>query len=82
MRLKVEVHGLDDNGPVKRGEIVWDGKKMTASNDSLLLQNIMTLPLRVQGREILAKDEPEEFMRALCLQYRGGYLQCSEAVKH
>jgi hypothetical protein len=80
MRLKVEVHGLDEVGNVvKRGEILFDGKKITASDNTKRLQMIMTLPLRVGDREILPKKEPEEFMRFLNWQYRSAYLQCSEA---
>jgi hypothetical protein len=81
MTLKVEVYGLDSEAnDEKRGEIVWDGKQMTASDDSLLLKNIMSQPLWMKGgKELYAKDDPEFFMRSLCVHYSGSYVRCSKA---
>jgi hypothetical protein len=81
-RLKVEVHGLDEVGNVvKRGELLWDGHTIRLNPESLLMRNILHTSV-VTGGERITAAQPEKFLRSLCLQYRGGYLQCDEAVKH
>jgi hypothetical protein len=79
MKLTVEVFGLDDEGQKKRGEIIWDGEKMTSSNDSQLLKTIVEEPIGVKGKALFAKDDPELFMRSLCVAYSGSYVRCSKA---
>jgi hypothetical protein len=82
MRLKVEVHGIDEAGNVvKKGELLWDGHTITLNPENLLMRNILHTPVITGGEQITAA-QPEKFMRSLCLQYRGGYLQCDKAMKH
>ena len=50
--------------------------------DSLLLRNMVNTPVVARGEQVIARKTPEKFMRCLCLQYRGAYVQCGEAVKH
>jgi len=80
MKLKVAVYALNTEAvDEERGEIVWDGEKMTASNDSVLLKNIIELPIGAGGKKLFAKDDPELFMRSLHIYYTSPYLRVSKA---
>ena len=73
-RITVSVFILNtDAETVKAGEIRWDGKKITISDeDSLQLKRAATFPIWLEGgRVVWPQDEPELFMRSLHLMYHG-----------
>jgi hypothetical protein len=72
-----------DAETVKAGEITWDGKAISVSDESSTrLKNAATLPIWLEGgRLVRPQDEPELFIRSLHLMYHGSYFFCREAVE-
>jgi hypothetical protein len=66
----------------KAGEIVWDGKRITASEE--WLQRLIREPIPVADkgtrRELYAGDDPELFVKSLWLYYTGSYMWATKPV--
>jgi hypothetical protein len=82
MKLSVTFHVLDSAGDsVEAGRLRWDGNKITADHDSVLLKNIMAEPVQWPGQQpIDPKTEPERWMRNLWQMYRSPYLKALKAA--
>jgi hypothetical protein len=89
MKLSVAIYAADTrrHAPytvVKRGEIRWDGKQLSAApdrpSDLLLLNNIIAYPFHFPGEPpIDPKKEPERWLRNLWRMYRSPYLTAMKA---
>ncbi len=84
METKVKVYYIKD-GKSYIGYITWDGNKLTSSNDSDTLKMVMTEPIYVPldtGGEgtLYPHDDPEQFMRKLCWQYKSYRLRVTEPL--
>jgi hypothetical protein len=80
MKLSVTIYGVDNE---IRGEIVWDGTRITTTNSSRAMQRAMTDPIYPMGRrneEIKPDEHPEKFMRNLWLMYKSPYFRAVKAV--
>jgi hypothetical protein len=62
------------------GHLVWDGRKIKPSEESVVLKNILAQPVEVHTEKIDHKKEPEKFMRNLWRMYRSPYLQAMKAA--
>jgi hypothetical protein len=72
--LQAEVWEIRDGKDARVGAIVYDGKKLaTDPEDEPLLNEIIKQPVTTP-KEIDPAKEPEAFVKALCKQYRSGYL--------
>src|SRR5206468_4120108 len=83
MKLKVDIYILNrDAEDVKAGEIIFDGEKITASNDSDLMRAIASIPIELDwsGKYIDPEKEPERFVRNLWRRYFHPYLRAMKAT--
>jgi hypothetical protein len=80
MKLKVHVYGLSAKGEnEKLGEIYLENGRLSASEDSVVLQNIMRDSIRLPNRtEVFPAEKPELFIRSLCYHYKSAYLYVSK----
>jgi hypothetical protein len=66
----------------KAGEVVWDGERMTASEE--WLQQLIREPIRIYGkdswRELYAADDPESFVKSLWRYCTGSYMWAIKPV--
>ena len=85
MKLTVAIQGFDTTTAEKVhfGDIVFDGKKITTSNNRRMLRTMATEPIILAPgcQRVRPDEEPERFMRNLHLQYRGSYCWALEAVE-
>jgi hypothetical protein len=80
MKLSVTIYGWDNK---IEGEIVWDGTRITATG-STAVKRCAREPIWPMGRRnemIKPEEEPEKFMRNLCLVYRSPYFGAVKAVE-
>jgi hypothetical protein len=90
MKLSVGIYSADTrrNPPytvVKRGEIRWDGKQLSAApdrpSDMVLLATSSPTPFYFPGEPpIDPKAEPERWLRSLWRMYRSPYLTAMKAA--
>jgi hypothetical protein len=82
MRLTVTFYQLNPGTARSEvaGHLVWDGKKITPSDDSILLRNILAQSVEIHTEKIDPKKQPERWMRNLWQMYRSPYLQALKAA--
>jgi hypothetical protein len=80
--MKVDILGLDGQANDKKyGTIYLENNQFRCDpEDSAALQNILKTPVTdyQKKKKITAQDDPEAFMKNLCLQYRNCYLYASK----
>lgn len=81
--ISVTVHAIDYGEEKVVGTISWNGRGYQLSDpQSAVLHNILgRRSIRGQGGKILTKDDPEEFLAALHLNYRSPYLSVTKVHK-
>ena len=76
MKLTVDIYALNrDAEDVKVGEILFDGKRITAAGEEPLMKRIASVPIVAKGERIDPDKEPERFVRNLWQEYRSPYLR-------
>ena len=74
--LVADVYDYSKGKKTRLARFTFDGKKVKASSDSYrgFLAEIIEMGVSGKGGKLFFPEDGEAFMRALPLQYRGGYV--------
>jgi hypothetical protein len=79
MALTCEILVTKFNKQVLAGLVVLDGQKVSlskvAKDYQLLMDSVLNDPIKLNGRQVTARSDPEEWFRALPSVLNGTYLR-------
>ena len=81
--MHVEIHAIDGDEDRMAGVLRLQGGTVVPEPDSLLMRNILAEPVLdwTEMRNYWPREQPEQFLRTLYLQYRSPYLRASKAIE-
>ena len=82
--LVVQIFSLDERGKnVEAGALFYDGRVITATPRSTLMQSVLDEPVRdrATGGTVTAQSDPIAWLTNLRFHYKSAYLRATEPVQ-